>query len=201
MNIHSMKDGEILNSTSKRQDILEAALLLFAERGFDGTTVPMIADTAKVGAGTIYRYFENKEYLGNVLFQETVEILSETLKKDFPDANASIQEQFRHFFRQINKFAHFNIHALYFIDSHCNARFLDEKSNSMFEDFLDFLRIVILRGQEQKIICPLDADALIAIIYGAYVQVFKIIRFGVVNESKQLIESVEECCWNAIRVH
>jgi transposase len=32
---------------------------LFAERGYDGTTIPMIAEKANVGAGTIYRYFEN----------------------------------------------------------------------------------------------------------------------------------------------
>ena len=40
---------------NKRDDIMEAALILFAERGYDGTTVPMIAEKAKVGAGTIYR--------------------------------------------------------------------------------------------------------------------------------------------------
>ena len=42
----------------------------FAERGYDGTTIPMIAEKAKVGAGTIYRYFENKEALVNSLFSK-----------------------------------------------------------------------------------------------------------------------------------
>ena len=30
---------------------------LFAERGYDGTTIPMIAEKAKVGAGTILSLF------------------------------------------------------------------------------------------------------------------------------------------------
>ena len=44
----------------KREAILEAALELFAERGFHGTAVPLIAAKAHVGAGTIYRHFKDK---------------------------------------------------------------------------------------------------------------------------------------------
>jgi AcrR family transcriptional regulator len=44
----------------KRDAILDAALELFAEFGFYGTAVPQVAEKAKVGAGTIDRYFENK---------------------------------------------------------------------------------------------------------------------------------------------
>ncbi|MEC2439513.1 helix-turn-helix domain containing protein, partial [Bacillus cereus] len=48
---------------NKQEDIFDAAMQLFAELGYDGTTIPMIAENAKVGAGTSYRYFENKEAL------------------------------------------------------------------------------------------------------------------------------------------
>ena len=64
---------------NKRDDILNAAMELFGELGYDGTTVPMIAERAKVGAGTIYRYFENKESLVNILFQDCVKEFSKTL--------------------------------------------------------------------------------------------------------------------------
>lgn len=68
-------------STTKREDILDSALTLFAERGFDATTIPMIATDAKVGAGTIYRYFANKEVLVNTLFQHYVTLFKEALEK------------------------------------------------------------------------------------------------------------------------
>ena len=45
----------------KREAVLGAALELFVERGFHGTTVPEIAERAGVGAGTIYRHFASKE--------------------------------------------------------------------------------------------------------------------------------------------
>jgi len=47
----------------KRDDIVQAALELIAENGFHGAPMAMIADRAGVGAGTIYRYFENKDLL------------------------------------------------------------------------------------------------------------------------------------------
>jgi AcrR family transcriptional regulator len=43
--------------------ILDAAAVLFAERGFADTHVQTIADTLGVGNGTVYRYFPTKEKL------------------------------------------------------------------------------------------------------------------------------------------
>ena len=47
----------------KRTDILQSALELIAERGFHGAPISEIAQKANVAAGTIYRYFENKDLL------------------------------------------------------------------------------------------------------------------------------------------
>jgi len=48
---------------TRRQEILDAALSLFAERGFDATTVQGIAAAAGVAAGTVYLYFPSKEHV------------------------------------------------------------------------------------------------------------------------------------------
>ena len=44
-----------------RQTIAEAALALFLARGFDDTTVDMIAEAAEISRRTFFRYFETKE--------------------------------------------------------------------------------------------------------------------------------------------
>jgi AcrR family transcriptional regulator len=48
---------------AKRHAVLEQAILTFAELGFGGTDVQVIADRAGVGKGTVYRYFGSKEDL------------------------------------------------------------------------------------------------------------------------------------------
>ena len=47
----------------KRVAIIGKAIETFAELGFRGTDVQVIADRAGVGKGTVYRYFKNKEGL------------------------------------------------------------------------------------------------------------------------------------------
>jgi AcrR family transcriptional regulator len=47
----------------RREEILEAAAKIFAERGFAATDLQVLADELAVGKGTIYRYFPSKREL------------------------------------------------------------------------------------------------------------------------------------------
>ncbi|MFZ2950245.1 MAG: helix-turn-helix domain-containing protein, partial [Desulfuromonadaceae bacterium] len=58
-----------MSKLEKRDEIVRAALELIAENGFHGAPMAMIAEKAGVGAGTIYRYFENKDVLINELYR------------------------------------------------------------------------------------------------------------------------------------
>jgi AcrR family transcriptional regulator len=53
-----------------REQLLDAALELFAERGFKATTTKLIAERAGVPNGLIYYYFGTKEKLLESLFAE-----------------------------------------------------------------------------------------------------------------------------------
>ena len=48
---------------ASKEAILEAALEVFRERGYEGTTIPAIADRAGIAQGTLYNYFPSKEKL------------------------------------------------------------------------------------------------------------------------------------------
>ena len=59
-----MENAELSPKVAKkRRDILTISLKVFAKEGFRNTDVQVIADLAKVGKGTVYRHFGNKEQL------------------------------------------------------------------------------------------------------------------------------------------
>lgn len=63
----------------RRKAIIEAALQLFAEKGFAATKIEMITKAAGISKGLFYNYFESKESLlkevANLLFIELGEVV------------------------------------------------------------------------------------------------------------------------------
>lgn len=58
------RDGE-----ATRQRLIRAALELYTDAGFLGTTTPMLAQRAGIAEGTIYRHFTSKEHLLNETYR------------------------------------------------------------------------------------------------------------------------------------
>ena len=57
---------------SSRERILHHALTLFAEHGYERTSVRMIADAAGISLGLLYNYFDGKQALLHAIFEESV---------------------------------------------------------------------------------------------------------------------------------
>lgn len=66
----------------RRQRILEAALEVFADEGFDGATTKAIAARADVTPGLIYFYFPSKEELFQAVADHNGTVLLEGLRLD-----------------------------------------------------------------------------------------------------------------------
>ncbi len=66
---------------TKKQQIMQAALKVFASQGFNGATITMIAKEAGIAKGLTYSYYESKEkLLGELLsfgMQKAASFLSE----------------------------------------------------------------------------------------------------------------------------
>jgi AcrR family transcriptional regulator len=69
-----------VSESETRARILQAALKLFAQRGYDGTTTRDLAHQADVAEGTIFRYFPNKKaILVEVATQGWTDLLTDLL--------------------------------------------------------------------------------------------------------------------------
>src|SRR5687768_7757790 len=119
----------------KRDGILDAALELFADRGFHGTAVPLVAEKAGVGAGTIYRHFEGKEALVNALFQREKGSLGAAILRDFP-YDKPARQQFTHFWQRMTRYAAEHPVAMRFLELHHHGPYLDQRSREMEQALL-----------------------------------------------------------------
>ncbi len=76
-------------SAARKNQILEAAAKVFAQKGFHPTTTKDIAKEAGIAEGTIYNYFENKTALLFAIFDRMIEVarqdgdLSKVTPSDF----------------------------------------------------------------------------------------------------------------------
>jgi len=66
---------------AKRTAMMQAAVQIFAERGYQATTIRDIVKEADVAIGTFYFYFPDKETLFVHLYEETADFLIHTLQQ------------------------------------------------------------------------------------------------------------------------
>ena len=69
-----------------RAAIVDAARLLFVERGFDETSVDDIADGAEVSKGAIYHHFKDKQEIFVDVYREATKGVTESVVKVMADA-------------------------------------------------------------------------------------------------------------------
>lgn len=72
--------GERLRGEERRRLIVEAAVTLFSQKGFLGTTTKEIAEVAGCSEATLFKYFATKEELYSAIL-EAKAIIEETLTK------------------------------------------------------------------------------------------------------------------------
>jgi TetR/AcrR family transcriptional regulator, repressor of fatR-cypB operon len=185
-------------STDKREAILAAATELFAARGFYGTAVPDIASNAKVGAGTIYRYFPNKEGLVNVLYQRHKQVLIDALLNGL-DFTGPPRKVFGDFWRRVCVFARENPKTIQFLELQHHAPYLNEESRAIERQLLEMARVFLDQGIGQQVFREENPSLLVAIVWGAFKGIFQGGCDKTLTLDDETITKSAQCVWEAIR--
>jgi AcrR family transcriptional regulator len=82
----------------RRRDLLDAAVRVFARKGFHASRVGDIAEEAGVAHGLLYHYFRSKEEVLETIFREVWELLAVDTNR-IEQANVPLREQLRRFAR------------------------------------------------------------------------------------------------------
>jgi TetR/AcrR family transcriptional regulator, repressor of fatR-cypB operon len=182
----------------KREQIVDAALELFVERGFFGTAVPEIADRAGVGAGTIYRYFDSKEALVNAIYRQQKLLFAQIVLDGFPVA-ATTREQFRALWMRMAKFASEHTDAFVFLELHHHARYLDAESRAVENRMTALFTGVITNAQARGELKAGEPRLFMGLVMGAFVGVIR----SCVEIEQPLDQAdwklAEQCLWEAVR--
>lgn len=72
---------KMVDKQAKRQDILEAAMKVFARKGVAHTKMADVAEAAGIGKGTIYEYFRSKDDIFAEAFRHFMERADEVIAK------------------------------------------------------------------------------------------------------------------------
>src|SRR5437667_4531330 len=85
-------------TTDRRAELLEAAVRVFAAKGFHASRVGDIAEEAGVAHGLLYHYFRSKEEVLETIFRETWGgLVVETQRIE--ESGAPLREQLQRFAR------------------------------------------------------------------------------------------------------
>jgi TetR/AcrR family transcriptional regulator, fatty acid metabolism regulator protein len=142
-------------SDDKRRRILDAAVRVFARKGFFGAKVSEIARKADVADGTIYLYFKNKEDILVSLFDG---VMAEHLERGREEirgiqgAPARLRAIAAHHLRLFGENRHLAV--VFQVELRQSTRFLARFTSSWLQDYFGLLGDVIEEGQREGTLRP-----------------------------------------------
>lgn len=193
-----------MTTSDKHADILQAALELIVERGFHDAPMSEIAERAHVAAGTIYRYFENKDVLINDLFQKIEDKLMAVLLDNYPQGEP-VKEQFFHVFGELCRYLlihplHFRYMEQFFNSPYGISKRRDKLSGkNINQDKRDTLKEIFDEGIAQQILKDLPVSVLFSLAIGPMLYVIRDHTLGFVVLEAPLVRQMTEACWDAIK--
>ncbi|MEE2644824.1 MAG: TetR/AcrR family transcriptional regulator [Myxococcota bacterium] len=156
-------------SKLKRERILNAAVQVFAAKGFHHARVSDVAREAEVADGTIYIYFKSKDDLLISLFEERMEEIVARFEANLAKLESPRDRLYRFIELHLEMVADApSLAEVLTVELRQSAKFMREYKAPKFSEYLDLLRAIIEDGQRVGEFHPeIDANLTRRIIFGA----------------------------------
>jgi AcrR family transcriptional regulator len=164
----------LTEKVDKRAHILAIAEQLFAEKGFDGTSVRDIAQLANVNLAMISYYFGSKEKLLEQLIEDragyTLGIIEELSKNQTLTPWDKIDKLVEFYVDKI--FHNFRFHCIMTQQyNHTRSPEIKELLINIKLRNLEQIKKVIADGQKKKMFCKVDIELTMASVFGTLTHV------------------------------
>lgn len=190
-----------MSKPDKRDEIVRAALELIAENGFHGAPMAMIADKAGVGAGTIYRYFENKDVLINELYHELEQRLYAILLNGY-STEKPVRERFLHLGTAVLRYCISNPLDFRYLEQYHNSPYgVAHRRDKLFGEInqKDIYRELFEEGVARQVVKQLPLVVLFALAFGPLITVARDHILGFIKLDDTLITQTIEACWDGLK--
>ena len=183
----------------KRELILNATLKLITENGFDATPMSAIASEAGIAAGTIYRYFQNKEELINTLYLtnkgKMMKSITAGYEKSLP-VEKSIELIWKNYVHHImTKPVGFSFCELFSNSPHINRITKEEEIR-----LLQPVRELYERGRSERLIKNIPDEIITAQLFSPVNTLVKMHNKNQFNLTEELIDIVFKLSWEGIKI-
>lgn len=164
----------VSDKVDKRDPILQAAEQLFAEQGFDGTSVRDIAHRAGVNLAMISYYFGSKEKMLGALIEArtnyTLGVLEDLNKDQSLDPQAKMDRLVDFYVDKI--LSNYRFHCI-MTQEYNSGRSADIKSQitSIKLRNLEQIKKIITDGQKKKLFRKVDLELTMASVMGTIAQI------------------------------
>lgn len=144
---------------------MDAALKLFVENGFHGTSTAKIARTAGVATGTLFHYFKTKEELINRLYLYTKESMFSLMREHF-EVDNSLKENLKSLWSRFIYFSIRNSYKFQFILIFHTSPYITSLTKEQLEPQLDALLSVYKKGLHDKELKEVPFEIMVEYFWG-----------------------------------
>jgi AcrR family transcriptional regulator len=155
----------------RQEQILEAAVQLFAEHGYSNTDTQLLAEKLQIGKGTLYRYFRSKREL----FLAAADRVMRQMRQCIDDSIEGIEEPLDRIATAIRAYLAFFAEHPEFVEllMQERAQFKDRKKPTYFvhreanlERWLALYRSLIAAGRIRDVPVERISDVMSNLVYG-----------------------------------
>jgi TetR/AcrR family fatty acid metabolism transcriptional regulator len=139
-------------NAEKYQRILEAAVAVFADKGFFNSRISDIADRADVADGTVYLYFKNKEEILMTAINTAFDAFMTHARTEIEKLPSPAERLRRLAFLHLDALgSNRNLAVVFQMELRQSTRFLSEFSHHHMVEYLSLVRAAIAEGQASGI--------------------------------------------------
>ncbi|WP_340817703.1 TetR/AcrR family transcriptional regulator [Methanolobus sp. WCC4] len=181
----------------KKAALLEAALKLFTERGFHGTSTAQISKEAGVATGTLFNYFPTKEDLINGLYFEVKGDLSRKMGKDVQTQN-TFKEKLRKMWYNLVEWGLDNQEEFLFVGQFCSSPYITSHTREVVMEEYVFFHDLVAEGLANGELGDYPPEMITSMFYQSSRTIVDYILYSEPKDRNKAIEDGFKVVWEGL---